>query len=80
MANGLWLVPVETKVAAGNRQIRRDGQFFAAPGSQQGAIIANAQAKALARGAAGPPANFRQQGKLTRLTATTGLALFHMHL
>jgi hypothetical protein len=46
MPDGFGLVPVEAEMTAVYRQIRRHGQFLASPGSQQGTIIANAQAEA----------------------------------
>jgi hypothetical protein len=59
MADGFRLVPVEAEVAAGNRQICRHGQFLATAGSQQGAVIADTQAKAGASGAGYSVANLR---------------------
>jgi hypothetical protein len=66
MAHGFRLVPVEAEVAAGDRQIRRHSQLFAPALSQQGAIVADAQAKAsgavAAQGAGSPAANLADQG------------------
>jgi len=53
MADALRLVPVQTKVATGDGQIRGYGDFFAFARSQQGAVIADAQADSCAGGLRG---------------------------
>jgi hypothetical protein len=45
MADGLWLVPVEAEVTAGNGEVCRDSQLFAPSRNQQRAVVADAQAK-----------------------------------
>jgi hypothetical protein len=79
VADGFRLVPVKAEVAAGNRQIRRHGQFLAATRGQQGAVVSNAQAHSAQRGADGSPANLIKQGKLAPSALGSEMGLFHPH-
>ena len=67
VANRLRRVPVQPEVAAGNRQIRGNRQLFAAPRSNQGAVVADAQAQTARCRPRRSAANLAQQGKFTPL-------------
>lgn len=45
MADRFRGVPVEAEVTAGNGKIGGDGEFFAGAGSEQGAVVADAEAE-----------------------------------
>ena len=63
MADGFRLVPIKAEMAAGDRQIRRYGQFFAAARSYEGTVVADAQAKAASCGPGRPLPNLGEEGE-----------------
>jgi hypothetical protein len=84
MPYGFRLVPVKAEMTAVYRQICRYGQLLASPGSQQGTVVANTQAKAAllaeAGGAGSTLANLREQGEFASSAAGFGMGLLHPHL
>jgi hypothetical protein len=84
MADGFRLVPIQAEVTAGDRQICRHGKFLATARGQEGAVIADAQAKTavlVASGSAGcTQTNLAEQGNFARSTGGSGMGLFHPHL
>lgn len=63
MADGFRLVPIKAEMAAGDRQIRRYSQFFAAARSYEGTVVADAQAKATSCGPDCTLPNLGKQGE-----------------
>ena len=61
MAHGFRGMPVQLEVTACDGKIGGDGQLFAGPESEQGAIVANAEAEAAARGPGCAAANLAQE-------------------
>jgi hypothetical protein len=79
MANRFRLVPVEAKVTACDRQIRRHGHFLALSWSQQSAIVAYAQAKATLCGPGCPLPNHGKQGEFACRTKGARMGRFYPH-
>ena len=67
MAEGLGRVPVEAEMAAGNRKVGSDGEFFAGIATQQGAVVADAEAQLGRERPSGARADEPDQVKLARL-------------
>jgi hypothetical protein len=67
MADGLGRMPVEAKVAAGDGEVGGDGQFFAGTRTDQGAVVADAQAENCSGGPARTAANQAQQSQFAQL-------------
>jgi hypothetical protein len=63
MADGLRLVPIEAKVAAGDREVGGDGQLFAGARAQEGAVIANPEAQGGGGGLGGAGADLAEDGQ-----------------
>jgi hypothetical protein len=61
MADGLGRVPVEAEMAAGDGEVGGDGQFFTAPWTEKGAVIADAEPKRCAGRLAGSGADVADQ-------------------
>jgi hypothetical protein len=84
VAHGFGLVPVEAEMASGDRQIRGHGQFLVAAREHEGAVVADAQAKAALPAAAGgvgcPLANLAQQGEFASSVSGSRMGLFHLHV
>jgi hypothetical protein len=83
MPHGFRLVPIQAEVASGNRKIRCDSQLFAGTRSQQGAVVADAQAKAaglVTSGTCGPPANLAEEEKFAFFVVGSAMGLFQVHL
>ena len=68
MADGFGRVPVESKVAARDREIGGDGQLFARSGTKEGAIVADAELQLRSWGEGCAEANPLEQGQLTETT------------
>jgi len=57
-------VPVETKMRAANGKVGRHGQIFVCPGTQNGAIVADAEGNLAGRPAGCPFTNMAQDRQL----------------
>ena len=79
MADGFRGVPVEAKVATRNRKIGGNGPFFSRAGGQEGAVVADAEAKAAAGGAGGAVANLLQEVEFAQSGEGSGIGLFTAH-
>jgi hypothetical protein len=86
MADGFGRVPVEAEMPSGDGQIGRHREFLARSRGQQGAVVADAEAKAAspAKAAAAcaccTPANFAEQGNFASPASGSGISRFHPHL
>ena len=79
MADSFRLVPVEPEVAPGDRQICRYSHFLALARGQEGAIVADAQAKAAACRAGCTLANFGEQSEFASRAPIAEMGRFCPH-
>jgi hypothetical protein len=61
MADGLRRVPVQAEMAARDREVSGNGQFFAAPRMKQRTVVANAEPEGGARKSVGARTDFAEQ-------------------
>jgi hypothetical protein len=84
MPDRFRLVPVKPEVTAGDGQIRGHGQFLAAAGGKERAVVANSQAQAVIPAAADcagrPSANFAEQGEFPCPASGSKMGQFYRHL
>jgi hypothetical protein len=64
VADGLCRVRVEAEVAAGDRKIGGDGEFFAGAGTKDGAVVANSETQLGSLGLGGAEANLVEEAQL----------------
>jgi len=80
MANGFGRVPVEAEVAAGDGEVGGDGEFFAGTGTEQGAVVADAEAQEARGGLCRAAADLAEQGQFPELAYVQRDGLPRSHL
>jgi hypothetical protein len=80
MADGFGRVPVEAEVAAGDGEVGGDGQFFAGTRTEQGAVVADAEAEDGAEGLGCAAADLAEQSQFAAMAvAWQGIGPLQWH-
>jgi hypothetical protein len=75
MADGLWRVPAQAEVAAGDGKVGGYSQFFTGERTEQGAVVADAKAQTALQGLPGAAADLGKQGSFALAPGTGSMSL-----